>query len=120
MQDLIVNTDPDPGTPAYCAQQQRLAVDAIAGAKHDIDKNTGDKNPNGDPRYEPVWVTHGCYVGAGNTALDEAVAWRKKACEALEKASTYLAELCDQANQMYKDTDHLASENLNKQMVLGD
>ncbi|MBY0442626.1 MAG: ESX-1 secretion-associated protein [Mycobacteriaceae bacterium] len=115
--DLIVNTDYEPGTPQYCKEQQLAAVKAIQDAQIEA---KGDKNPNGDPRYEEVWKTHGVYVGAGNTALDEAVAWRKKACDALADASTYLAELCDQANKMYQDTDDFAAANLKKQMVFGD
>lgn len=115
--DLIVNTDYAPGTPQYCKEQQLAAVDAIQDAQIEA---TGEKNPNGDPRYEKVWKTHGVYVGAGNTALDEAVAWRKKACDALAEASAYLATLCDQANTMYQETDDFAAANLRKQMLLDD
>jgi hypothetical protein len=64
-----------------------------------------------------VWTTHGCYVGEGNRALDIAVAAREEACNALIRASEQLAKLCDDANKAYQETDLMAAESLNKQML---
>lgn len=113
MADLIVSTD-GPGSPTYCADQQKLAYEAIGKAQIEA---TGDKNPEGNPRYEPVWISHGCYVGAGNTALDAAVAARKEACDALIAASQWLEQTARDAAVAYEETDILAAESINKQLA---
>lgn len=119
MADLIVNTDYEPGTPEYCKEQQLLAVEAINNA-NSIQLDGAPTHVGGRKTYSKVWTTHGCYVGAGNSALDEAIEWRDKACKALADASEYLASLCHTANEMYKETDDFAAGNLKKQMVFDD
>lgn len=115
---LTVGEDPEPGTPEYCAKQQELAAQAIDKARKDIQAEGTPTGTNGSTKaYEPVWTTHGCYVGRANDALDSAVDSRDQACKKLKEASAYLASLCKEASKRYKEVDHSGARSLDKQLV---
>lgn len=115
MADLTVETDPIPGTPAYCAKRQRDAADAIAKAK--IRMDGAPTTVGGHHTYSKVWDTHGLYWKDSNDALDAATNTRNDACDQLAAASLRLAELCDKAAEAYKNTDDMLAESINKQLV---
>ena len=118
MADLTVETDPEPGTPAYCAQKQREAAELIAKAKIRLE---GAPTYVGGPHtYEKTWNTHGLYWKESNDALDRAAGTRNGACDDLAAACERLAKKCDDAAAAYRNTDDLLAKSLDKQLAAHD
>jgi len=64
-----------------------------------------------------LWVSHGVVCGASNVAVTKAEDARRKAGEAMKKASTDLAEKLRTASSVYDSTDTQSGDNLDKQVL---